>query len=44
MGMVPRRIKRSGFVQGVKLGFFLVMTGAALWIFAHIVIEMGRLS
>lgn len=48
MGMVPRKIKkkvkRSGFAQGIALGFFLVMASAVVWMLVHIVMAMKGLG
>jgi len=48
MGMVPRKIKkkvkRSGFAQGMALGAFLVTASAVIWMLAHIVMAMKGLG
>lgn len=48
MGMVPRKIKkkvkRSGFAQGMALGAFLVTSYAVIWMVARIVTAMKGLG
>lgn len=48
MGIVPRQIKkkvkRSGFVQGMALGAFLVTVSVVVWMLVRIVIEMRGLG